>query len=571
MMSGFLLLVVAIAIYGLGYRFYGAFLSRLFGIDDSRLTPAHEFRDDIDYMPTRPFVLFGHHFASIAGAGPIVGPILAAYFGWAPVVLWLLLGCVFVGAMHDMAAMTLSVRNRGRSIASVIEGYIGYIGRQFFLAFCFATLVLVVAVFAGMVAGTFVTSPGVATSSILFIAVAPVFGYLVYRRGVSLLNASLVFVPLVFFFIWLGTVFPFDIATMTGWEQKQVKTFWIVLLMVYAAGASVLPVWTLLQPRDYLNSYLLYAMLLFGIAGVVIYQPQLQLPAFEGVIANNFSGKKMGIFPFLFVTVACGACSGFHSLVASGTSSKQIDLESHIRPVAYGSMLVEGVLGIVALIAVGYLAKPDIALKFANGVTEPLLFAQGLAEFGTKLGLSREIGVAFVSLAVSAFLLTTLDTATRLARFTLQELFAPSARHTAQDDRPADVERFGVIRRVGANMYVATMICVVLSAWLASGEGAPRIWPVFGAANQLLAALTLLVASLWLIHRQAKPLVAIIPMFIMLAVSGTGLWQLASQELSKGGNTLLGMVCVLLLALAIALMAISIFFLFTNYTQRKPS
>lgn len=569
-MSGLVLLAAAIVIYGLGYRFYGGFLSRLFGIDDSRPTPAHEFRDDVDYMPTRPFVLFGHHFASIAGAGPVVGPIMAAYFGWAPVVLWLLIGCVFVGAMHDMAAMTLSVRNRGRSIASVVEGYIGYGGRQLFLAFCFSSLVLVVAVFAGMVAGTFVASPGVATSSILFIAVAPVFGFLVYRRGVALLHASLVFVPLVFFFIWLGTVFPLDIATLTGWAPEHVKVFWIIVLMVYAAAASVLPVWTLLQPRDYLNSYLLYAMLIFGILGVVVYQPSFQLAAFEGVIATDFLGKNMGIFPFLFITVACGACSGFHSLVASGTSSKQIDKESHIQPVAYGSMLVEGVLGIVALIAVGYLAKSDISMKFAGGASAPLLFAQGLAQFGTKLGLPSKIGISFVSLSVSAFLLTTLDTATRLARFTLQELFAPSVCKSVQEGVVVP-SKLGLVRRWGGNMYVATIVCVLLSAWLATGEEGARIWPIFGASNQLLAALTLLVASLWLIHRHAKPLVAIIPMFIMLAVSGVGLWQLAARELSRGGNVVLGVVCVILLALAIGLIVISIFSLFASYTQQQRS
>lgn len=554
-MSGLLLLVAAILFYGLGYRFYGSFLSRLFGLDASRPTPAHVQRDDVDYVPTRPVVLFGHHFASIAGAGPIVGPILAAYFGWAPVVLWLLFGCVFIGAMHDMVAMTLSVRNRGRSIASVIEHYVGYAGRQLFLAFCFASLVLVVAVFAGMVVSSFVALPSVATSSILFIALAPIFGFLVYRRGMSLLKASLVFVPLVFFFVWFGTIIPLDLGQLFGWTPACVKLVWLAALMTYAAVASVLPVWTLLQPRDYLNSYLLYAMLFFGICGIVFYRPEIQLSAFEGVIATDFLGRGTHIFPFLFITVACGACSGFHSLVASGTSSKQIDRESHILPVAYGAMLVEGILGIVAVIAVGYLSKSAISAKMTAGVSAPLFFAEGLAEFGTKLGLSRQIGVAFVSLSVSAFLLTTLDTATRLARFTLQEFFEPSLQ-VASDGVEHPVYAPGTVRRMCSNKVVATAVCVLLGAWLATGEGA-RIWPVFGASNQLLAALTLLVASLWLIHRRVNPWITILPMIVMLAVSGTGLYQLAVREGSIGGNGVLLVVCVLLMMMAIALTVIS--------------
>jgi len=567
-MSGLLLLVAALVIYGLGYRFYGGFLSRLFGIDASRPTPAHVQRDDVDYAPARPLVLFGHHFASIAGAGPIVGPVLGAYFGWGPVVLWLLFGCIFIGAMHDMVAMTLSVRNRGQSIASVIEHYVGYAGRQLFLAFCLASLVLVVAVFAGMVVSSFVASPGVATSSILFIALAPIFGFLVYRRGVPLLKASLVFVPLVFVFVWLGTVIPLDLERLFGWKPASVKLIWLTVLMIYAAVASVLPVWTLLQPRDYLNSYLLYAMLFFGICGIVFYRPEIQLSAFEGVVATDFLGHGTHIFPFLFITVACGACSGFHSLVASGTSSKQLDRENHILPVAYGAMLVEGILGIVAVIAVGYLSKSAISAKMASGMSAPLLFAEGLAEFGTKLGLHREIGAAFVSLSVSAFLLTTLDTATRLARFTLQELFEPALRVESDGVRaPRCVP--GLIRRVCSNKMVATGICVLLGAWLATGEGA-RIWPVFGASNQLLAALTLLVASLWLIRRRVNPWIAILPMCMMLAVSGTGLYQLALREGSVDGNRVLLTVCVLLLVMAVALLVISGVSLIKGAQRNRP-
>lgn len=569
-MNGLLLLIVAIVFFGLGYRYYGAFLERLFGLDASRPTPAHTLRDDVDYVPSKPFILFGHHFASIAGAGPIVGPILAAYFGWGPVVIWLLFGCVFIGAMHDMAAMALSVRNKGRSIASVIEQYVGYVGRQLFLIFCAASLILVVAIFAGFVADGFVAAPGVATASLLFILIAPVFGVLVYKKGVSILKASLVFVPLVFFFVWLGTLIPLDLVDLFGLSVPQTRGVWIAVLMIYATCASVLPVWTLLQPRDYLNSYLLYAMLVFGLVGIAVYRPELRLPAFEGVLAADFKGKGTSIFPFLFITIACGACSGFHALVSSGTSSKQIDKETHIRPVAYGSMLVEGVLGIVSLIAVAYLTKDAIVGKMAAGASAPVLFAQGLAEFGTKLGIGRDIGTAFVSLSVSAFLLTTLDTATRLARFTVQELFEPARQDALGSASPAQnpVAKKSIGVQVFSNMYVATILCVLLSAWLAMGEGL-RIWPVFGASNQLLAALTLLVASLWLIRRKAKPLVALIPMAIMLAVSGTGLYQLAAREFALGKNMTLGAICVLLLVLAVALAIISGISLFKGYSDSE--
>lgn len=550
-MTGLTFLLGAVAFYLVAYFLYGGFLGRLFGLDPSRPTPAHTLRDDVDYAPTKPFVLFGHHFASIAGAGPIVGPIMAIYFGWGPVVLWLLLGCVFIGAMHDLAAMVLSIRNQGRSIASVIEQYVGYAGRQLFLVFCWSTLILVVAVFAKLVASGFVKNPAVATSSLLFIAVAPVFGWLVYRRGLSILAGSLIFVPLVFFFVWLGTQIPLDLMAILGTTEAQTKLFWILILMVYCAAASTLPVWLMLQPRDYLNSYLLYGMLAFGLAGILAYRPTLQMPAFEGFTALNFSGVETSLFPFVFVTIACGACSGFHALVASGTTAKQLDKERDARPVGYAAMLLEGVLGVIAMISVAYLSREQIIA--AGGAKDATtLFAQGLATFGTRLGVGETIGTAFVSLSVSAFLMTSLDTSTRLARFTMQELFAPRA---GADAAPASV-RPHPIAAFFANPYVATLLSVLVALWLTFGES-DRIWPVFGASNQLLAALTLLVASLWLIRRRAKPLVAIIPMAIMLSVSGAALFQLAGRELRKGGNIPLGVICVVLLALAAVLAVMS--------------
>ena len=532
-MNGLTLLIGAVVFYLVAYFLYGGFLGRLFGLDPDRPTPAHTLRDDIDYAPTNPFVLFGHHFASIAGAGPIVGPIMAIYFGWGPVALWLLFGCVFIGAMHDLAAMVLSIRNQGRSIASVIEQYVGYAGRQLFLVFCWSTLILVVAVFAKLVAEGFVNNPAVASSSILFISIAPIFGWLVYRRGLSILVGSLIFVPLVFFFVWLGTKIPLDLGVILGSTESRAKTIWILILMVYCTAASTLPVWLMLQPRDYLNSYLLYGMLLFGFVGIIACRPDIQMPAFEGLTARNFSNVETSLFPFVFVTIACGACSGFHSLVASGTTAKQLNNEKDAIPAGYGAMLLEGILGVIAMISVAYLSRDEIIAK--GGVKDAsTLFATGLATFGSRLGVSETIGTAFVSLSVSAFLMTSLDTSTRLARFTLQELFSPRAGVVGTPTQNSPSLR-NPVAAFFSNMYVATLLSVFFALWLTFGES-DRIWPVFGASNQLLAALTLLVASLWLIRRRAKPLVAIIPMVIMISVSCTALFQLAGSELRRDGN-----------------------------------
>ncbi len=461
---------------------------------------------------------------------------------------------VFIGAMHDLAAMVLSIRNQGRSIASVIEQYVGYAGRQLFLVFCWSTLVLVVAVFAKLVAEGFVNNPAVASSSILFIFIATIFGWLVHRRGLSILVGSLIFVPLVFFFVWLGTKIPLDLEAILGTTESQTKTIWILILMVYCTAASTLPVWLMLQPRDYLNSYLLYGMLLFGFAGIIAYHPDIQMPAFEGFTARNFSNVETSIFPFVFVTIACGACSGFHSLVASGTTAKQLNNEKDAIPVGYGAMLLEGILGVIAMISVAYLSRDEIIAK--GGVKDAsTLFATGLATFGSRLGLSETIGTAFVSLSVSAFLMTSLDTSTRLARFTLQELFSPRAGVVATPTQNSSSRR-NPVAAFFSNMYVATLLSVFFALWLTFGES-DRIWPVFGASNQLLAALTLLVASLWLIRRRAKPLVAIIPMVIMLSVSCTALFQLAGRELRRDGNIALGVICVILLALALVLVLMS--------------
>lgn len=552
-MNGATLLGFSLLYFLAAYVLYGRRLMRIFGIEPKRDCPSKRLRDDIDYVPTPMMVLFGHHFASIAGAGPIVGPILAASLGWGPACLWVLLGCVFIGAMHDFAAMFMSVRNDGRSIAYAIERELGFLGRQLFLFFCFAALTLVVAIFTLMVAQCFVTTPAVATASLLFIVIAPFFGVAVGRKILTLAEASLIFVPLLFVCVWLGTLIPLDLTAILG-TTARASNAWVVMLLYYAACASVIPVWVLLQPRDYLNSYLLYAMMIVGIAGIAVYRPEMAMPAFA------VSGKLVPkLFPLLFVTVACGACSGFHALVASGTSAKQIASERHILPVAYGSMLVEGILAIIALISVGYLDMDAFAtmLNGADKVPPPVAFARGLATFSTKLGLRYDLGLNFISLAISAFMLTTLDTATRLTRFVWQEMLMPrTASGGAVVIKDGEAAGVGGLCGFLSSRWTATVIVVVLAGFLGLSGNGNRIWPVFGASNQLLAALTLLAVSLWLIRGKRPVLFALMPMLFMMIIS---VWALICLVMDNWGKSwpLVG-VSLFLLVLAAMLIVLAI-------------
>jgi len=422
-MNGALLLLIVTGCFLCGYRFYAKWIERKLGTDSSKQTPAVVKNDGCDYVPAHPTVLFGHHFAAIAGAGPIVGPVLAAEFGWLSVTLWIVLGCVFIGAAHDMIALFLSVRHEGESIGSVIGTVLGRPGRIMFLLFSWSALVLVVAEFNRQIAGTFVADPAIATASILFIGEAVLFGFCVYRWKMSVLTASLIFVPLMFAFVWIGNVFPLDLEKMFGMPRETVSMVWTLVLIAYCFLASTCPVQYLLQPRDYLNAYLLYAMMALGFLGVFVAHPALHISAFTGFSAVGRSGSADLLFPFLFVTVACGACSGFHALVASGTSSKQISNERSIRPIAYGGMLLEGVLAMIALIGVAgsYLSQQEYVT--AVQAKEPVqIFASTIAGFCVKIGIPQRMAESFMLLSVAAFLMTSVDAGTRLARFSWQEL-----------------------------------------------------------------------------------------------------------------------------------------------------
>jgi carbon starvation protein len=548
-MNGALLLAVGCILFGLAYRFYGRFVERLLGVEPDRPTPAVTLQDGIDYVPTRPSVLFGHHFASIAGAGPIVGPVLAAKYGWAAVALWIILGCIFIGAVHDLAAMYLSIRHKGRSIGTVIESIMGYWGRMLFLLFSLFALILVIAQFTHLIAGAFVSTPAVATALLLFIALAVSFGMLVYRCGVRHTTASFIFVPLMFACVYAGLCFPLDLQARLGCTPATAHNIWAAVLLAYCFIASVMPVWMFLQPCGYLNSFLLYAMMGLSLIGIFVVAPPLHLQAFTGW---SVPGTNDPVLPMLFVTVACGACSGFHALVASGTSAKQLASERHLRPVAYGAMLVEGIVALIALIAVGGMTQAQYGASLAN--TSPVaLFSRGVAAITAKIGIPQETGVVFISLALAAFLITTLDTATRLARFTWQELFLP---RTAAENKPSALPAETPLRAFCNNRFVSTTVVIAITAALLLGGGAKSLWPVFASANQLLAALTLLGACLWLMKQKRRIAIVLLPMIFMMSTSGTAVVTLFRQNLdawlqngfAAGGILTLATGCLMLMS-----------------------
>jgi len=528
-MNSLVLMLGSIIIFIIAYATYGAWLAKKWGVDPTRKTPAHEVNDGVDYVPTAPSILLGHHFASIAGAGPINGPIQAAIFGWVPVYLWIMIGCIFFGAPHDMGSLFASIRHKGKSIGEVIGDTMGDTGKKLFAVFAWLTLLLIVAAFTNIVATTFANTPEAATSSILFMILAILFGYAVYRKGVSIKIGTVVGVILLFVSIWLGTVYPLELSVNT----------WIVILAVYIFIASTAPVWILLQPRDYLNSYLLYAMIAGAVLGIIIYRPEVKLDAVTGF---NINGSLL--FPILFVTVACGAISGFHSLVGSGTSSKQLNNEKDVRLIGYGSMLIEGVLAVVAMITAAYLTKGEFLDKLGTiGPTN--VFAEGVGTFMEKFGIPFQVGKTFVALAVSAFALTSLDTATRLGRFIFQEFFEDPTK-----------EKQSVL----ANMYVSTTITVILGAVLAVG-GYSVIWPIFGSANQLLSALALMAVALWLKKQKKSYSMLVIPMVFMLIVTLCALVILANNNIATGNYILVGFaVALFILAIILAVQGYKILF-----------
>jgi carbon starvation protein len=523
-LSGLFLLLLSTVLFFSGYLFYGRYLARKFKLDNTRQTPAHTMEDGVDYVPTRPVILLGHHFASIAGAAPIIGPIAAAVFGWGPVYLWIIFGGIFMGAVHDFSALVASVRHHAQSIGTVIEEHVGPFGKKLFLVFAWTTLILILAAFLVIVARTFAAQPEVGTASVLFILLALLFGLGIYRWKVNLLAGTIVGVILLFFCIYLGMVFPLQLPVAA----------WIWILMGYIFVASVVPVWVLLQPRDYLNSFLLYLLLIGAFIGIVAANPIIKLDFYRG-----FSQDLGTLFPILFVTVACGAISGFHALVASGTTAKQLNRESDARPIGYGAMLIESLLAVIALVTAAVITQQEYhGFMNAGGGGPVALFASGVGNFMSKLGLPLETGISFAALTVSAFALTTLDTATRLSRFSFQEFFAsPNS---------------GSQRQWLSNRFVGTLISVAAGGGLALSGQWKAIWPLFGAANQLLAALSLLAVTLWLKSKKTANWFTRWPMYFMYIMTNCALLLLLWKNL-RTHHFLLAFFSLLLLGVSISM------------------
>lgn len=510
-MNGLIMIIISIVVLAAAYIIYGRYLAKTWGIDPNAKTPAYELEDGVDYVPADTNVVFGHQFASIAGAGPINGPIQAAIFGWVPVLLWVLIGGIFFGAVQDFSAMYASVKNKGRTIGYIIEEYIGKRGKQLFLLFTWLFCILVVAAFADIVAGTFngfstaadgsvstiAANGSVASTSMIFILEAVVLGFILRFGKLNKWINTAVAIILLIAAIAVGLAFPIYVKQST----------WHIIVFIYVIIASVTPIWALLQPRDYLNSYLLIAMIIAAVIGIFVAQPEINLPAYTSFVVD---GQSM--FPILFVTIACGAVSGFHSLVASGTASKQIKNEKNMLPVSFGTMLLESLLAVISLITVASFAS--VAQAAEMGYSTPTqIFAGGISNFLEVAGLPKNIVYTLINLAVSAFALTSLDSVARVGRLSFQELFLDSS---------IEDENMGPVRKVLTNKYFATIITLFLSYLLAKA-GYSSIWPLFGSANQLLSALALVACAVFLKRTKRKNFMLWIPMFVMILVTFTAL------------------------------------------------
>ena len=522
-MNGLVIVLIGIVVLFAGYLFYGRWLAKKWGLDPKAETPAVKYEDGEDYVPSSKFTVFSHQFSSIAGAGPVTGPILASVFGWVPVLLWLLIGGLFFGAVQDFGALYASVKNEGKSMGMIIEKYIGKVGRKLFMLFCWLFTLLVIAAFTDMVAGTFVgkgvadmaketsyANASAASISMLFIVAAIVFG--VIQKHVKNMNEGVRAVIAIALLVGM-----FALGMHLPWYAT--KTAWIYIVMAYLFLASVMPMWLLMQPRDYMTTFMLLGMIIGAVVGVVVAHPTMQLNAYNGF---NVGGNYL--FPTLFVTIACGAVSGFHSLVSSGTSSKTIRNEKDMPMVGYGAMIVESLLGIIALVVVGAVAvngtKPD-GTPFA-------IFSSGVAGFLEKLGLPVQLATVFMTMCVSALALTSLDSVARIGRMSFQELFLGDT---------TDTSKMPVWQKILTNKYFATVVTLFFGYLLTLG-GYTNVWPLFGSANQLLEALVLIALAVFLKTTGRTGWTLYAPMFIMLAVTFTALVQktIALVKNIAGGN-----------------------------------
>ena len=556
-MSSIVLVLIGLLVFYLGFRFYSKFIgNRIFKIhEDDQIMPSKALEDGIDYVPTKKHILFGHHFTSIAGAAPIIGPCVAAYWGWLPALLWILLGTIFMGAVHDFGALVTSVKEKGRSIADIASNTISKRTRLMFLSFVILLIWLILAVFAMVIADLFVAIPSSVIPINIEIIIAIIMGFLIYKKKIDILIPSLFALALLYFFVWVGTKAPIDLTTTMA--VQDVKNLWIIMLFIYSAIASLLPVWTLLQPRDFINSHQLFVGLGLLFLGIFISQPVVDAPAIRSLSEPDVPG----IFPLLFVTIACGAISGFHGLVASGTSSKQLEKLSDARLVGYGGMIGEGALALASTISAvaGIALVTNSNLPAVGPVTDlnwnvyydtwahasenkAAAFVLGGGALIQTLGIPTIVANTLMAVLVISFAATTLDTATRIQRFILNE--------------------FGIATGVRAlsNRYTATIVAIIPAILLAfwnvvePGTGTMRqagwvLWPIFGASNQMLAGLTLMVLTLYYWQKKRPILPLLIPMFFVMGIAITALVVNAIQF--YGQNSILFGLTIILMGLII--------------------
>ena len=554
-MNSALLTIISLSLFYLGYKFYSKYIAnKIYNLDNNQKTPAHEFNDGIDYVPTNKHVLFGHHFTSIAGAAPIIGPCIAVYWGWLPAILWVVIGTIFMGAVHDFGALVVSAKEKGKSIADISAHVINRRIRIMFLIFVMFLTWLVLAVFAMAIAGLFVKNPTSVLPINIEIIIALIMGYVIYKKKLDALVPSIIALMLLYVFVYLGTLYPISLSTF---GVSNPKNTWIILLFIYSSISSLLPVWLLLQPRDYINSHQLFIGLGLLFLGVFVAQPMVTAPAIRSLSEPN----TPSLFPLLFVTIACGAISGFHGLVASGTSSKQLEYLSDSRMVGYGGMIGEGTLALVSTIAavagislvgqcnlpsVGYVADLDWSQYYdtwehASG-NKAAAFVLGGGALLTSLGISESFANTLMAVLVISFAATTLDTATRIQRFILDEFGKATKLHFL------------------SNRFLATLVAVIPAMMMAfwnitdPSSGASRqagwvLWPIFGASNQMLAALTLMVLTLYYWQKRKPILPLVIPMIIIMIITFSAL--IVNALTFFGNNNILFSLTIMLIALII--------------------
>lgn len=544
-MSTLVIVLIAIVVLGAGYVFYGRHIAKKWGIDPKAKTPAVEINDGKDYVPTNGWTVFSHQFSSIAGAGPVTGAIQAAVFGWLPVLLWILIGGVFFGAVTDFGALYASVKNQGKSMGMLIEKYIGKLGRKLFTIFCWLFSLLIIAVFADMVSGTFnafdaktgALSASAAANgsagmvSIMFMVFAVIFGLIQKKFNFSGFKEFLIGVVFIVASFAIGIKCPITLG----------KDGWSYVVFAYIFVAAIMPIWLMKQPRDYMTTIMFVCMILGAAVGLIIGHPTMNLPVFTG-----FKNEQLGtMFPILFVTVACGAVSGFHSLVSSGTSSKTIENEKDMLKVGYGAMILESVLAVLALCVAGAAAAKDGTP--AEG-TPFQIFSRGVAGFFEKMGMPVSVATVFMTMCVSALALTTLDAVARIGKMSFQEIFSVD-----------DMKNAKLWRKIVCNPYFATIITLACG-YVLTKIGYQKVWPLFGSANQLLSALVLITLCVFLKVTGRSNKMLFPPMIIMLCVTFTALVQrvIALVKAISAGTDIFGSVLQLVVAVLLIALGLTI-------------